>query len=550
MAIVDVVTIGGGVLEDAGFLARDCAFPVTRLQMRLGNDEVLRNMPVNMGYWEDDSIAPVELSQSIDIDTSDVVGECDVAVVTAALTEGELIAPNQTKVKLKTPTLVIDKLRKAFCRQRNISTRELGLVLNAGGGLDLGNPYAIDFGRFALASVTKALAQIVTEYSLRGDESMPFGFDGLYTQLENGWTQGTAGVPQYLNQAITFDWPTLTGETAPTPDSLTEAGHTISLWGEDYDVPEGINLIQLFEDYLFSPIDRQWADAMGGVDVWEMHVPFGSKRCYQNASACMQPCGGDGGIWDTELRARFANMRRGDVVEFYPSGRQVPMWETSKIENNEMWIGPRSIGGFPTYALIFRDLDTMFSEQGILGSTYGQGSGAFPDVEPLLTETIDTLPFEARTVHYDVEKISMDCVEAGLMTIVGMLVVARHLWIHVTGVNCGTMLQTVLSGVTIDGDPIEGAPAITLMTSPANNATGFSTTGNLVATANALADTYDFQIATDANFNTIVQVANQASNTYTIAPAVAAATAHWWRVRSRNENGAGAWSATRKFTTA
>lgn len=552
MAIGDVVTIQGQGLETAGFLARDCAFPVTRFVQRSGGDEVLRNMPVYFGYWEDDSFVPVILDNTININTAGVVTACDTSIVTGTISEGGLIAPNQTKIKLKTETLVVDKLKKAFCKQRNISTRDLGAILNADGTFDMGNPYVIDFGRYALAQVNKALAEVLSQQVLNGDASdAHFGIDGLYTQLENGWQQDTVGIPNDLNHAIILNWQTLTGDNPATPDSVTTAGHTINLWGDTFTIPTGINLITLFDEYLVPAVEVGWTDDNGGVDVYEMHVPKGAKRCYQNASACMQPCGNTNGIWDTDLRDRFAAMRRTDVVEFYPSGRQVPMWESDKIAPNTMWFGPRSVGGSPTYGMIFRDMDTLFNELAYpLNETYGKGSGAFPANEPLIVTVIDQLPFEARAIHWDVEKVSMDCVEAGLMTIVGVLATMRHLWIKIENVACNSFVPQLTNRITIDNVPLDGRPAMAVQNTPANNAVAQSTTLNLVATAVVGATGYDFQVATDANFTNVVRSTTQAGVTYAVTPALTAATIYYWRERARNASGAGAWSTTRQFTTA
>lgn len=553
MAITDIVTVGGGALTASGMLGRDCAFPITRLTKRLMNDEVLTRMMVFSGFWEDDTSVPVELTQAIDIDTTVVVDACDTAVVDAALTEGALIAPNMRKVKVATKSLQVDELIPAFCKQRNISRSELGLVLNSDGSIDPGNEYAVDFARFALASISKALAQILSQRIMRGDVSQDFGIDGLYTQLSSGWDQGSPVVPQYLNQAVTIDWQDLTGSGgATTPDDLTVASKTINLWGETLDVPVGENLAEFINDFLIPAVENHWTDDEGGVDVWEFHVPSGTKRCMINVAACIQPCGGDSGIWDTTLRERIIDLRARDVVRLFPSQREIPMWESPHVEPNVMWLGPRSIGGAPTYGVVFRDMNQLFNAIGVLGDTYGMGSGYFNAEEPLLTDIRQavSIPFEATAIHQDIRKVSVDCVQASLMVKLGVLVVARHLWFKITGVTCANFIDTsITSGVTIDGDAIEGTPGIVSLSSPADAAVVADATPDLDWAAVTGATSYRIQIASDALFEDIVQAATVTAPTsiYTATTLTEDAT-FYWRVRAINANGNGPWSAVRSFT--
>jgi hypothetical protein len=551
MATTDIVTIGGVALTASGMLGHDCAMPITRLTKRLGTDEVLMNMPVFLGHWNTGTVQPVELDQVINIDTSGVTGACDVAVVDAAITEGELVLPDQAKIKLATPTLVLDELVPKFCRSRNITERELGLVMNRDGSLNEGNPYMIDFARFALATLSKAMAQLITRRVMRGDASDDFGLDGFYTQLEDGWAMGTPAIPAYLNQAIVIDWQTLTGAgAATTPDDLTVASQTLDLWGTTFNVPVGINLVQLLEDYLIPAVEAHWTDQNGGVDVWEIHVPPGSKRCLIDTAACFQPCNNDAGIWDTTLRERIIDLRARDVVRLFPSGREIPMWESTHVEADTMWFGPRSIGGNPTYGVVFRDMNEMFAALGVLGDTYGQGSGMFPDTEPLLTSYTDDLgiPFEASAIHWDVRKVSIDCVQAALMSVVGVLAAARHLWFKIEGITCGSFIDNdIQSGLQIDNASLESGLAAVTLSTPADDADVTDTTPALDWDDLTGATSYTVQIAADENFDDIVEVGNPTASTHTVTTTLTEDADYYWRVRGRNADGPGPWSVARRF---
>lgn len=459
--MIDIVTVDGDTdLTAAQFLNRDCSFPIMKLQETLLEDEVLAQFPIFFGYWNDGKILPVILDQAIDVDTSVMVDDCDSAVVTGDITQGELIAPNMKKIKLETKTLQIDKLLPAFCNGRNITEADRRTLINPDGSIHMGNPYAVDFARFVFSLLKRPIAAILGESVLNGDYSEQFMVDGLYTQLENGWQQGSHSVPGHLNQAIQIDWGKLTGAYTPpgsavasTPDDLTVAGQTISLWGDSVGVPEDYNLAQFLNDFLFPAIKAHW----GVVDNYEIHVESGKSRCFVRSAACLRPCNSAEGIWDTTLRERYADLDQRNIVQLYPSGKELAMLESPKVDENVMWIGPRSINGKPTYAAFFRDMDEMYGAVGSLGDIYGQGSGLPADDEPLLTDLVPALdiPFEGRAMRQDLTKTSIDCVKAGVMAIHGVLAFERHLWIKVSNIDCATYVKKLPSKVTIDGTPIE-----------------------------------------------------------------------------------------------
>lgn len=456
-AYTDIVTIDGSdALTDAGFLGRDCAFPITRIEKTLLEDQVIAQMPMFIGYWNTGTIQPVLLTQTFDVDTSVVIDDCDTAEVSADLTEGELIAPDQVKIKLASKNLQVDKLIPAFCRTRNILPADQRNLLNGDGTLNTGSPYSIDFARFVFSSLARTFSAILADRLLRGDASEDFGLDGLYTQLENGWEQGSPTVPVGLNKASTFSWGAKVGTTPGTPDMLIDASQTFTLQGAaSTPLPVDYNLAQFLEDFYIPFIEAHWAK----VENWEIHVPAGMARCLVRTAACLQPCNNaDGGIWDTEMRTRYADLNNRMVVRLYPSGREIVILESPHVEANTMWIGPRSIDGRPTYAAVWRDMDEMFSSLGILQQGfYGGSNGQFVDSEPLLTDLIPgaDIPFEGRVIRQDVTKSSIDCVRAGLMGVVGVLAFERHLWLKLTDITCATYVEALTSGVNIDGTPVE-----------------------------------------------------------------------------------------------
>ena len=91
------------------------------------------------------------------------------------------------------------------------------------------------------------------------------------------------------------------------------------------------------------------------------------------------------------------------------------------------------------------------------------------------------------------------------------------------------------------------APAAPTLTSPADAATGVSTTPTLEWAAVSGADTYTVDLDTDPAFNSIDQTQMSASTSFSPA-ALAAGTQYHWRVRATNTGGVSGYSS-RSFTT-
>ena len=87
-----------------------------------------------------------------------------------------------------------------------------------------------------------------------------------------------------------------------------------------------------------------------------------------------------------------------------------------------------------------------------------------------------------------------------------------------------------------------------LLISPINNATGISLSEVLRWDSIINASSYDVEIASDQEFTTIVSSGNVPTNSYT-ATSLEANTTYYWRVKSKNPCGDGAYYVTFSFTT-
>jgi hypothetical protein len=445
--IIAITNEAGVTLESASFFNRDCHFPITDLIRRCPPDEVMANIPTMLGSWADDTVAPsiTDYDDIIDYVTN-AADECRAAIVRSTMTTCELIVPNQVCMTLETPELNWKDLFTRFCRSRNIRPGAM-CVFNPDGSLAIGEPYTVDFIRFSLTTLSRAMAKIITRNTLIGDDANADQFDGIHTQLINGWnpTTNTANPTcgDEFDIATTIDWNTLTGGTVggcASPDDETIADQTLTVWGEDCAIPAGLNLAEFLEDFWIEKVQVEWANAFGGVDAWEAHIQHGQAKCLINTAACMQPCGLDASnILDPGLRERFRRLRLTNMVELYPSGTVFPMLQSRYVAANTMWFGPRSIGGNPTYGMFFENMDEYLAQLSGVGGLYGSGRGMIPPTKDMLlpvTQDFLNFGFEDAAIFWDLFKETAFCVRASMMACAGVLTCARHLWLRVQNVCC------------------------------------------------------------------------------------------------------------------
>ena len=114
-----------------------------------------------------------------------------------------------------------------------------------------------------------------------------------------------------------------------------------------------------------------------------------------------------------------------------------------------------------------------------------------------------------------------------------------------TGVAAGqyTILATGTSGALTRSSSFPlfvatAAPAVSVLTTPANAATNVAANVQFVWAAAAQAFDYEVQIATDSNFANIVRTTTTRETTWTPVPALDTSTQYYWRVISRNACGA------------
>lgn len=456
--MITIVDVMGVDIRSAPMFARDCAFPITDWVKRCPPDQVVANIPVHLGAWENGTIAPSLTDYEDQVDTTGMDADgCDAPVVRTTLESCNLIAPDMKEISFQTPKINWRDIRTQFCRQRNILPNQL-CVFDNNGNLAVGQPYTIDFIKFALQALARVFAKQITRSIMIGDAANLNEVDGIYTQIDNGWdAAGADPCNPDLNHGVVIDWNALCGNPHGTgcayPDDKTIAGGTINIWGEIHEVPAGLTLADFFEDLWIDKVNIDWADSRGGVDSWEMHMHWGQAKCFLHNAACMKPCSGCNDF-DTGLRERFANLMNAKMVELYPSHRRFPILETRYVPKNTIRFGPRSIGGRPTYGVFFENIDRYLNT---LPDTYGGHMGMPEMTDNVLvpeTETLLREMFENQTVFWDVNKLSAKCIRALIMAFYGVLVCSRHLWLRIDNVCCPSFVGDCDSHLSIDGTPV------------------------------------------------------------------------------------------------
>lgn len=117
----------------------------------------------------------------------------------------------------------------------------------------------------------------------------------------------------------------------------------------------------------------------------------------------------------------------------------------------------------------------------------------------------------------------------------------------ITGVPAGTV-NLLLYSLTAAGPP-PPPPSAPVLLSPANGATGVSTSPTLSWNASSGASTYEAQVATDAGFVNLVLDRSGITATSTVVSGLAPNTVYYWRVNASNAGGTSPWSTVWSFTT-
>lgn len=452
---------GNGLIY-SGFFTKDCDFPILNLD-RLFDDQWGRNIPTFFGRWRNDVTQRAITSVRPVLTVPGSLAACAYATARNEINGCRWLVPNMVSVRFKAEyPMTWDEAVDDFCDSRLLAydgMQARASLLGPNGLNFTGSPQVSGpFASFVLAGLGQATMEHLATVSMNGVWPNVMQFDGFLTQLTTGWRAADLYSEQcnVFNTATVLSWSTLTGGDT-NPDAVIDEAHdTITLWGVAKSGFAGLNYGE-FTLRFMEIVRDEWAAPMGGVDQWEWIVPQGQKRCLREQLACIQPCDGSGVLNDLELRDRFAEYYKSDLVAIYPSDEPIMLSQSRQLTDTIVF-GPRMIGGDFTYGWTFRDMDAeLMAMRSVLGDT-GYQTG-LPGSHPLVRHNLDDLRANFETLAF-LWKLNSDedgrCFTPTIETWPGFLVYARHMFLVMEDIECapssalpGTASAPVIGPLTI-----------------------------------------------------------------------------------------------------
>ena len=224
------------------------------------------------------------------------------------------------------------------------------------------------------------------------------------------------------------------------------AGKTVTIWGETFAIPEGINLAEFLDDLWIEKIDAEGM-CEGMVDMWEMHVYPGQAKCIQNTVNCMKPCTSCDD--DPESRERLSDFRKNQMIELYPSRIPVPIIQSRSMTQNTMRFGPRMIDGEYTYGLVLDDIDKHLSMLPVNPWNRLETNHMEQKESSFLCAEDWRDDIEEKAMFWDLYPVSSTCVQGSVQLCAGMIVTNRHLWLRIDNVGCSSLIGDCDTDITV-----------------------------------------------------------------------------------------------------
>jgi len=253
-------------------------------------------------------------------------------------------------------------------------------------------------------------------------------------------------------------------------------------------------------------------------------------------------------------------------------GTELGVWSTTNFNTSSpTWLS--SINGMSDVKVV--DLDLRTADNSILATTFGRGlfTGKFTNKAFSFSiansivnvckpnDGVFNLNFNTLSSYNTLTSFSATGIPSGAsvtfsptslstegtfsMTVsnIGSLAIGEYP-ITITGTGNETNSIDVILKV------LDSSFGILTPTAPLNNATGVEISNTLFTWNKDLnATSYDFDLAEDPGFNTILKTTNVTTNSYTSTLILNRAKVYYWRIRSKNDCNTSNYSATQKFQT-
>lgn len=433
-------------MNPAGKFGEVCETPILDLRT-LCPDGVLANIPRYLGRWEDGQQMEMILDDNWEITTSQ--DDCDPSIATAETVHCTVILPDQELVSVGFENMLYRDTLQKFCDAKGIV--RFPTLFRADGSFDTGQPLAEEFLMYLLAELKRPFMKHLRFSAWHGDSTNRHQFDGILTQITNGFSVPSGSANCDLYQVVDIDWGTWTNTgTVTHPSATVDATQdSQTIHGETFTGLAGNNLAEILLMWLERLMEHDLAEYVSsdlsssdmGV-VMELWVGKGQTACIAELAACMQPCDGCvDPMSDPQIRARAAEFRKSRVIWLYPYDNVPIVIRQSPELKDRMIFRPATINGRPTLAWVFRnqneELNILNGELPWYGSQVGSvdASPIHPDDEVM--SEVEMFEMNAFSLH--VER-SGNCIDVFMNADAGMLMFSPHLWLNITNVGCDGLI--------------------------------------------------------------------------------------------------------------
>jgi subtilisin-like proprotein convertase family protein len=253
-------------------------------------------------------------------------------------------------------------------------------------------------------------------------------------------------------------------------------------------------------------------------------------------------------------------------------GTELGVWSTTNFNTTSpTWLS--STNGMRDVKVL--DLDLRTADNSILATTFGRGlfTGKFTDKAFLFSianntvnvckpnDAIFNINFNTLSSYNTVTTFSATGIPTGASASFSPTSLATEGVFSMTVSNIGSLVVgeypiTIIgtgnetNSIDVILKVLDNSLGIITPTNPINNATGVEISNTVFSWNSDLnATSYDFELAEDAGFNTIIESTNVTTDSYTSTSILKRAKVYYWRIRAKNDCITSNYSATQNFQT-
>lgn len=426
----------GAETDIVGTFGEICRMPILNIAP-MCDDEVINNLPVAFARYEDGTLQQFTIDSRSEIILPEEGDTCSPAEAVHEIQECEVYVPDQEFISIGGQERRYTEDQKRFCRARSLAK---GISpFDSTGRLKVGTPLALNFLAWRVAELKAVVLQHLKDTIWTGDSSNEMEFDGILTQLQNGWSAPGAGGCSAF-RSVVLDWATLTdnaGNTANPEDTIVAAQDSIEIHGVTYTGFTGLNFVELLRKIMLRVRDYDLAGHK--VNQFVLMVGRGQSECILTAAACLQPCNGCPPMSDPRQRERLEEFLESKVMYLHPyRNTPIRVMESPALGTNVIF-GTWQVDGEYAIQLVFRDQEAGLAElDASVPKPFGWETG-LPDDAPLVDNPLDPELFEERAFTYRLSE-NDNCIKPFINFEASIPVYAQHVFYLFQGVDCATLI--------------------------------------------------------------------------------------------------------------